>query len=264
MKRKYYYLLIGIAALLLYSALLEPRWIVRKTYDIRVPGLMAEKVTVVHIADIHTTSPGYRERKTIRMVEEINPDFVFVTGDLLKSHSKLATGLEFLSRIRSRYGTYIVLGNADGILEAALRWKRTGKDSLDYHILMNESVDCGAFQLVGLDDPVDHREDVEKAFAEVTGTKPILAICHFHPDSLLWDLESRGTDLLLSGHTHGGHVGFGSIVGLFPYAYRSRYLSGLYSIGDMRLCVTRGVGTNVFPMRFLCRPEVVVINLLGE
>jgi predicted MPP superfamily phosphohydrolase len=264
MKRKYYYLLIGIAAFLLYSAFVEPYWIVRKTYDIRIPGLMAKKITVVHIADIHTTSAGYRERKTIRMVEEINPDFVLVTGDLLKSHSKLASGLEFLSQIRSRYGTYMVLGNADGVLEAALRWKRTRKDSLDYHILMNESVDCGAFHLVGLDDPVDNREDVEKAFTGVNGTKPVLALCHFHPDSLLWDLESRGTDLVFSGHTHGGHIGFGAIVGLFPYAYRSRYIAGLYSIGDMRLCVTRGVGTNVFPLRFLCRPEVVVVNLLGE
>ncbi len=264
MKRKYYYLLIGIAAFLLYSTLVEPNWVVRKTYDVRIPGLMAEKITVVHIADGHTTYPGYRERRTIRLVEEINPDFVFVSGDLFKSHSKLSWGIEFLSRLRSRYGTYLVLGNADGILEAGLRWKRTRKDSLNYRILINESVDCGAFRLVGLDDPVSHRENVEKAFAEVTGTKPVLVLSHFHPDSLLMDLESRGTDLVFSGHTHGGHVGFGAIVGLFPYAYRSKYIAGLYSIGQMRLCVTRGVGTNVFPMRFLCRPEVIVVNLLGE
>lgn len=264
MKRKYYYLLVGIAAFLLYSAFVEPYWIVRKTYDVRIPGLMAEKITVVHIADLHTTSYSYRERKTIRMVKEIDPDFVFVTGDLLKSNSKLETGLDFLSRIKSRYGIYVVMGNADNILEAALRWKRTRRDSLNYHILVNESVDCGAFQLVGLDDPVNHREDVEKAFKGITGTKPIVVLTHFHPDSLLLDLESRGTDLVLSGHTHGGHIGLGGIVSLFPYAYRSRYIAGLYSIGDMRLCVSRGVGTNVFPLRFLCRPEVVVVNLMGE
>ncbi len=263
MKRKYY-LLIGIAAFLLYSAFLEPNWIVLRTYDIRVPGLMAEKITVVHIADIHTTSPGYREARTARMIEEIGPDYVFVTGDLLKSDSKLASGLDFLSRIKSRHGTYLVLGNADGVLEAAIRWKRTGKDSLDYHILINENVDCGAFELVGLDDPVDSRENLDEAFEGIDGTKPILVLTHFHPDSLLAELEVRGTDLVLSGHTHGGHVGFAAIVGLVPYAYRSRYIAGLYSTGQMKLCVTRGVGTNVFPMRFLCRPEVIVINLLGE
>lgn len=263
MKRKYY-LLIGIAAFLFYSAIIEPNWVVRKTYDIRIPGLMAEKITVVHIADIHTTRPGYREGRAAGIIGEVDPDFVFVTGDLLKSDSKLASGLNFLSRLSSKHGTYVVLGNADGVLEAAIRWKRTPKDSLDYHILINESVDCGAFRLVGLDDPVDRREDVDEAFRGVDGTKPVIVLTHFHPDALLDELESKGADLVLSGHTHGGHVGFAAIVGLFPYAYRSRYIAGLYSLDDMKLLVTRGVGTNIFPMRFLCRPEVVVINLLGE
>jgi predicted MPP superfamily phosphohydrolase len=264
MKRKYYYLLIGIAAFLLYSTFVEPNWVVQKTHDVRIPGLASEKITVVHIADIHTTSLGYRERRTLRMIKEIEPDFIFITGDLLKSKSKLKTGIEFLSELKSKYGTYLVLGNADRVIEAGLRWKRTGKDSLDYRILRNESVDCGAFQLVGVDDPVSHHEDAEKAFAEVTGAKPVIALTHFHPDSLIEDLESRGTDLVFSGHTHGGQTGFSPIVGLIPYASRSRYMAGLYSIGRMRLCVTKGVGTNIFPMRFLCRPEVIVVNLLGE
>jgi predicted MPP superfamily phosphohydrolase len=264
MKRKYYYLLIGIAAFLLYSTFVEPNWVVRKTHDVRIPGLMADKITVVHIADIHTTSIGYRERRTLRMIEEINPDYVFVSGDLLKSYSELAVGIEFLSGIKSRHGTYLVLGNADGVIEAGLRWKRTVKDSPGYRILRNESVDCGAFQLVGLDDPVSHREDIEQAFAKVTGTKPVIVLSHFHPDSLLEDLESRGADMVFSGHTHGGQMGLAPILGLIPYAYRSRYTAGLYSIGRMHLCVTRGVGTNIFPMRFLCRPEVIVVNLLGE
>ncbi|MGD8628752.1 MAG: metallophosphoesterase family protein [bacterium] len=264
MKRKYYYLLIGIAAFLLYSTFVEPNWVVRTTYDVRIPGLMADKITVAYIADVHTTAKGYRERRAIRMVEEIDPDFTFVSGDLIKSNSKLSSGIDVLSRIRSRFGTYLVLGNADGVIEAGLRWQRMPKDSLNFHILVNESVDCGAFRLVGLDDPVSHREDVDQAFAEVTGTKPVLVLTHFHPDSLLADLESRGADMVFSGHTHGGQIGVARIVGLFPYAYRSKYIAGLYSIGNMKLCVTRGVGTNIFPMRFLCRPEVVVVNLLGE
>jgi predicted MPP superfamily phosphohydrolase len=262
MKRKHY-VLIGIAAFLVYSALVEPYWITQRTHDLVIPGLWSAEIKVVHIADIHLTKYGRREQNVVEMIARIDPDFVFVTGDLLKSKSNLSSGLTFLSNIRAKYGTYVVLGNADCVLNAALKWKRTPKDSLNYHILVNESVDCGAFTLVGLGDPVSDRADVPTAFAGVLGSRPVFVLTHFHPDSLLWELEAEGVDFVFSGHTHGGHIGLAAIVGLVPYAYRSRYISGFYALSHFYLDVTTGVGTNIFPLRFLCRPEIVVINLRG-
>jgi predicted MPP superfamily phosphohydrolase len=262
MKRKYYFL-IAIAVLLVYSALLEPNWIATKTYDVAIPGLRSQDLTVVHLADIHATEYGRREQHVAKMVNRLRPDFVFITGDLLKAHSRLPSGLTFLANLEARFGVYLVPGNADGVLLSALKWKKTPRDSLNYHILTNESVDCGAFTLVGLDDPVGERTDVEKAFEDVVRSKPVIVLSHFHPDSLLWDLEEQGIDLMLSGHTHGGQFGLAEVVGLVPYAYRSRYIAGLYHLNGFQLIVTRGVGTNIFPLRFLCRPEIVVLNLKG-
>jgi predicted MPP superfamily phosphohydrolase len=110
---------------------------------------------------------------------------------------------------------------------------------------------------------VTRRTDVDRAFANATGTKPIFALSHFHPLNQVWDLEDRGVDLMLTGHTHGGQIGLAKLVSLVPYAHRSKYNAGLYRIGGLRLCVTRGIGTNIFPLRFLCRPEIVVIHLRG-
>jgi predicted MPP superfamily phosphohydrolase len=131
-------------------------------------------------------------------------------------------------------------------------------------MLINEHVDCGTFTLVGIDDPVTHRENMYKAFRHVSPSKPIFVLTHFHPDSLLSEFEYRGVDLVFSGHTHGGQTSLVPLIGLVPYAYRSRFTYGLYTIHQLRLVVTRGIGTSIFPFRFLCRPEIVIMKLTGE
>lgn len=261
--RTRYYLLIGIAGLLCYSGLIEPSWIVERHRDVTIDGFPVAELSIVHIADIHTTGFGRRERETIRRIDRIDPDYVLITGDLLKSTSKLPHAISFLSQLRSRYGVYLVLGNADGVLESAIRWHKTPKETLNYRILMNESADCGAFTLVGIDDPVTGREDLAKAFKGVPPTKPVFVMSHFHPDGLIAEIEDMGAAMMFSGHTHGGHIGIAHLVGLIPYAYRSRYISGLYSLNHCYLSVTKGVGTNIFPFRLLCRPEIVVFRIRG-
>jgi predicted MPP superfamily phosphohydrolase len=70
--------------------------------------------------------------------------------------------------------------------------------------------------------------------------------------------------IIFSGHTHGGQIGFEPLVSRIPYAHRSKFIAGLYKLDGTYLDVTRGVGTNIFPLRFFCRPEVAVFHLRGE
>jgi predicted MPP superfamily phosphohydrolase len=261
--KKRYYLLIALGILLCYSGLLEPYWISQTTHDLTIDGLGIKELTIVHIADIHTMGFGRRERETIRRIEEIDPDYIFITGDLFSSRARLSSGLTFLAKLRARYGIYLVPGNADGKILSAMRWGRVLRDTLNCGILMNESVDCGPFVLVGIDDPVSGRENTAEAFKGVTHTKPVFVMSHFHPDRLLLEIEHLGADMVFSGHTHGGHIGIAAVVSLFPYANRSKYIAGLYRLNHTYLSVTRGVGTGIFPFRFLCRPEIVVCHLRG-
>jgi predicted MPP superfamily phosphohydrolase len=262
--KKRYILLIILAGLIAYSGLIEPYWITQKTHRLQIQGLGPETIRIVHIADIHTTRSGFREAKVREMINRIHPDYIFFTGDLMKSHSKLKAGLDFLTGLEAGHGTYLVLGNADRLLLRSIERGRLSKDSLDYHVLINESVDCGNFTLVGLDDPVSERDDVDKAFAGIDEFKPVLVLSHFHPDSLLEDLEAYNVDMVFSGHTHGGQFGLPIVVKLVPYAARSDYIAGLYRHDGFLLSVTRGLGTNIFPLRFLCRPEILVFELRGE
>jgi predicted MPP superfamily phosphohydrolase len=261
--RKRFYIFIAIGVFLAYSGLVEPNWVRVRTYNLTIKGL-PEDLTIVHLADIHTKKPGFRAGKVTEIIDRVKPDYVFITGDLFKSTSRLADGLEFLAGLEAKRGVYVVPGNADVGLVKAIARGQTPKAHANWRILMNESVDCGDFTLVGIDDPVTCRDDLAKAMNGVDRTRPIFVLTHFHANKLLAKLADVNAAIIFSGHTHGGQIGFGPLVNHIPYAHRSKFIAGLYKLDGTYLEVTHGVGTNIFPLRFLCGPEVAVFHLRGE
>ncbi len=71
-------------------------------------------------------------------------------------------------------------------------------------------------------------------------------------------------DLMLAGHTHGGQVVLPWLGPVEPNVRHARYLHGTYEVDGMELYVSRGVGWSYLPVRFLCPPEVVVMQGPGE
>lgn len=84
-----------------------------------------------------------------------------------------------------------------------------------------------------------------------------------HDPSAFAALPSDAANLVLSGHTHGGHVGIQlgrsralTVIGLLGLPDQ-----GLFARGDMRLFVTRCVGFYGYPMRVGSSPEIAVLVL---
>ena len=69
---------------------------------------------------------------------------------------------------------------------------------------------------------------------------------------------------MLSGHTHGGQVRLPFIGPLLLPLNHTRYDRGWFGDGDRRLFVSTGLGTSLPPVRFLCPPEVVVLDLVPQ
>ncbi|SEN70166.1 metallophosphoesterase [Lihuaxuella thermophila] len=69
-------------------------------------------------------------------------------------------------------------------------------------------------------------------------------------------------DLQLSGHSHGGQINFPMIGAMVTPVGSKKYISGLYKINEkLTLYTNRGIGTTILPFRFLCRPELTIIEL---
>lgn len=84
------------------------------------------------------------------------------------------------------------------------------------------------------------------------------------PDFMTWE-KMDGIDLVLSGHTHGGQIRL-PLLGapLARISLGRKYMSGSHKFGNTWLHVNRGIGTILLPMRFLCPPEITVIEVVEE
>jgi predicted MPP superfamily phosphohydrolase len=123
--------------------------------------------------------------------------------------------------------------------------------------------------LVGLDDPytskdiedrVARQRSVDAALARVDDAPLRIAVCHA-PDGLNWVLGRR-VQLLLCGHTHGGHLALpGGRPLWMPSPVGKRYPHGLHQVDGTALFVSRGVGGSLVPMRTFARPDVAVFTV---
>lgn len=113
--------------------------------------------------------------------------------------------------------------------------------------------------------PRDWQDDTDRTYVqELLRNAPADAFKIFlsHSPDLLYEAVRSKTDLMLAGDTHGGQV---CLPGRWPILPKTRlgrkFAGGLYQAGETILYVNRGVGWNIIPFRFLCPPEITVLEL---
>jgi hypothetical protein len=115
-------------------------------------------------------------------------------------------------------------------------------------------------RLAGIDDLWYGRPDLGTALGDATESDACVLICH-NPD-FLEKLTDRRVGLVLAGHMHGGQI---VVPGLgyhrLPSKYGAKYVQGLVKTPYSQVFVSRGLGTVGLPIRFNCRPEIVLLTL---
>jgi predicted MPP superfamily phosphohydrolase len=198
-------------------------------------------------------------------------DLVAITGDLV-SHPRGERALvEALTRLRSRYGVYAVLGNHDiaetrDPFSAAL--ELSDLDAAGATLLREESrlLEVGGrrVQLVGCD-PRAFIDGGSQPWKHVDPAADLrILLCHF-PD-VLPRLPADVFHLVLAGHLHGGQICFPLPGGrkLRAAHLDTRFAEGVFRRGRTTMVVSRGLGTTFVPFRFFARPEAAELVLTGE
>jgi predicted MPP superfamily phosphohydrolase len=89
----------------------------------------------------------------------------------------------------------------------------------------------------------------------------------YHSPDLIREAVAQQIDLYLGGHTHGGQLRLPILGPIYTGSKFGRaYASGLYREGGTGMYISRGIGmegSNMPRARFLCRPEIVSIELTG-
>lgn len=236
------------------------------------PGVDASLLIAI-LADLQTDQIGAFEAEVFRTIDELKPDLILLPGDYLQlldpdEFDDVQPALIELFRSMDhapRLGIVAVDGDVD---EAARSLRGTGALCLtDQTVQFPED----HLQIIGLSTPASRRDLTPGVLAEIDAFEGLTIVCGHAPDHMNMVLEGRFDKeaVLVAGHTHGGQVsipGFGPLITLSSIP---RWLAAgtLRPWGKTTLLVSRGVGMergHAPRIRFNCRPQLVVLELVGS
>ena len=255
-----------------YAFLVEPLWLQVTRTRIHVRGLHPdlEGFRIALLTDMHAGegTPLWLIRRAAKLAMREQPHLVALTGDFAADDApSFAPVLDALSGLRAPHGVWAVPGNHDYTVGIE-RWHRELSRYPGIRNLTNRSqmerVGGAALCVAGVDDWTkgEPRMDALPPPEERDFT---LLLAH-DPDQA--ERARRTCDavgLVVSGHTHGGQVRL-PFVGAIknPAEYEELYEEGLRRRPWTQVYTSRGVGTVHIPVRFLCRPEVALLELTGS
>jgi uncharacterized protein len=256
----------GLAA---WATLVEPLWIEVRRRRIHVRGLHPdlEGFRIALLSDLHAGegTPLWLVRRACRLAVRERPHLIALTGDLAADHWKsFRPALDALRCLAAPYGVWSVPGNHDHTVGID-RWRREMAAHPVVQPLLNEARLLRAGRAVLCVAGVD---DLSRGTPRLDGLPPpeqrdfTLLLAH-DPDTAEHARRTYdAVDLVVSGHTHGGQVRL-PFVGPVLNPSDGHYEEGLRRRPWTQVYTSRGVGTVHLPVRFLCRPEVAVLELTG-
>jgi hypothetical protein len=242
---------------------IEPHWLDVTRMSIHSPKI-SDPVRVVIVADIQADRTGAYEERVIATALKQDPDVLLFAGDYIHipwnsdGYSQEIENLNVILKgfdLELSLGTYAIAGNVD----RSEIWSRAFDDLPVVVIRDTVSYDLGSVYLTGL-----AFNDSFKTQISVPQKDKFHIVLGHSPNFSLGDVKA---DLLLAGHTHGGQVQLPFVGPILTLSAVPRvWASGVTEISPGKtLVVSRGVGLERMDaprMRFLCRPEIVVIDLV--
>jgi len=247
---------------------IEPTWLEVTRLRIESPKLH-RPLRVAVLADLQTDKAGDYERGVFERLRAENPYLILLAGDYVQTFPTRGnpdvsetTCAEVGALIRdvgldAPEGVFAVQGNVD----MTRPWRKIFEGVPVVPVTSTRSFYLGPLQLTCLSmaDSFNFRIRLGRKDPEQFH----LVVGH-SPDFALGQVDA---DLLVAGHTHGGQVRLPWIGALSSgCCVPCAWAAGLTELpSGAKLVVSRGVGMERGPaprLRFLCRPEIVVIDLV--
>ena len=250
------------------------------TYTIESEKLPSEfsGFRIAHVSDLHNAEMGDDNEKLLSLLEEVKPDIIAITGDIMDTDGEYSGAYSFIDGASDIAPCYFVTGNHEaGISEDSYRQLEKYMKEQGVCVLHSEEVLIergGAhISVAGFEDPAYSMKydglNVSSFDAEhikKVVNEELFSVLLSHRPELFSEYVTAGCDIVLTGHAHGGQFRLpfiGGVIapgqGLFP-----EYDSGVYTEENTNMVVSRGIGNSVIPLRFNNRPEIVVVELERE
>jgi len=239
-------------------------------YTFRTDKQLGE-LRIAQIADSHIGSilDGNEFAYQMDRIASYNPDILVITGDFVDDdtpYEDMMTACNALGRLKTTYGVFYVFGNHDkGYYNSRNFTTEELRKALEDNgvtILEDESVLIDhRFYIIGRQDrSTRDRADIADLVKNLDKTKYMIVLNH-QPNDYEAE-EASGVDLVLSGHTHGGHIFPAGLVGLLSGANDKEY--GAERRGNTTFVVTSGISGWAIPIKTMCFSEFVIMDIIQD
>lgn len=275
----YVVLCVGMA-LILYSMYRALKSAVVIDVSVPVPAHLGddiENIKVVVLSDVHVSGliGRRRIRKLVANVNALNPDVIFITGDLMDgSVRQLRREIEPFRDMQSVHGIFYITGNHE-YYSGPNQWKDFFAQEFQWQVICNDAqvlkIGNVHLNILGIEDR--HWLSVEKIHRRHDNRLQLAAESLAHQGgeyatafNILLAHQPKDARILrhypwiqlqISGHTHGGQM--------WPMHYLvkrdQKYLAGLYEIHpNQHIYVNQGTGFWGPPMRLGTVCEVTLMR----
>ena len=277
---------LGISSSVIYGTLLGRKDLTVNQINLGFSNLPMNYngLKILQISDIHLG--GFMGSKQLMnkvkiQIDEINPDIILFTGDLVNNFSTELDGWETIFKeITKNRESYSILGNHD--YGNYSNWKNDSTKTENFNkivashktfgfkLLNNKHIklqsETDSLYIIGVENwghpPFPQYANLDSAMTGIPENSFKILLTH---DPAHWDevIKKRGdVNLSLSGHTHGLQWGIqkAGITFSLSYFIRNNW-GGLYNYDDSFLYVNAGLGTVGIPWRINMPAELSVITL---
>ena len=245
------------------------------TYNIKSEKEISD-FRIVFVSDLHLKEYGKNNKNLLAKIEELKPDIIAIGGDsIIYTVPDYDSAIDFINNAAKIAPTYFALGNheyseiyVDHKYELLQMLKNTDatyleNDLVEVEINGNNIVVCGI-----IDSVYAVNDFANSTLTEMNSDKyadKFKILLSHRPVTIMYTDIKPESDLVLSGHEHGGQVIIPFIKqGLFSrnQGWLPKYTSRVHTIKDNLVIISTGLSnSNQKVPRINNRPELVVIDV---
>ena len=257
------YILLIIGLIIIYSRYIATTGIQIKEYSVinnKIPESF-KGFKVVHFSDLKygsTTDQKYL-KKLVNKINELNPDIIIFTGDLISSNYKLTDNdkksiIENLNKLDPKIDIYSIRGDND--INETYNSIITQTKIIEINNLNKLIYYKGdtPIMLIGLDDSINGNQSLDMAFNYEENNYYKILIAH-EPDTYE-KIKDKNIDLFLAGHSLNGQVRLPFIGSIYTPTGAKKYYDSKYKIDNTEIYISNGLGTSKIPYRLNNRPSI--------
>lgn len=257
------YILLIIGLIIIYSRYIATTGIQIKEYSVinnKIPESF-KGFKVVHFSDLKygsTTDQKYL-KKLVNKINELNPDIIIFTGDLIASNYKLTDNdkkdiIENLNKLDPKIDIYSIRGDND--INKTYNSIITQTKIIEINNLNKLIYYKGdtPIMLIGLDDSINGNQSFDMAFNYEENNYYKILITH-EPDTYE-KIKDKNIDLFLAGHSLNGQVRLPFIGSIYTPTGAKKYYDSKYKIDNTEIYISNGLGTSKIPYRLNNRPSI--------